>query len=142
MRYLLILSLSFWLLSCTKESDVVSNSIEGSWELSMAQTGMAPSINYDAGNGNILLFTEKTYKIFENNQLIKSGSYTIVQDTSVKESTCLELPADKFKKRLLYDSGESKLFIQIENNKLTTISGCFALDAGSYKEYLRHGVGK
>ncbi len=108
----------------------------------MVQTGMVASINYDAGNGNILLFTEKTYKIFENNQLIKSGSYTIVQDTSVKESTCLELHVDKFKKRMLYDSEESKLFIQIENNKLTTISGCFALNAGSYKGYLRQGASK
>ena len=136
-------SLTIFFIACKKDNTSsyrnISASIEGSWELQQAQTGMIPLINYPAGNGDILKFINSEYQVFLNGQLIRIGSYTIVGDTSVEAEVCLVLSSDQYKNRIIYDSSynEGKVFIQISNDKLDFLSGCFAYDAGIYKEYTR-----
>jgi hypothetical protein len=110
--------------------------ITGTWELRQAQTGMIPTINYSAGNGNILKFTKTDYEIYSNDQLTKKGRYTITSDASVEDNVCLTIKAGEYTTRIIYDSDDvRKEFFQISNNRLSFLSGCFALDAGYYTEY-------
>ena len=135
---ILFLALPFFLAGCNKDSTNTSNSIEGSWEL-VRISGSRPIINYPAGNGNVLKFTNSTYEAFENGSLEKRGTYTIVEDNTVETNVCLDLPDDQFRDRIIYDNDNraTKSFLQISNDTLSFISGCFAVDAGSRTEYVR-----
>jgi hypothetical protein len=100
---------------------------------------MPGAIDYPAGNGNILKFNDSAFQRFSNNQLIESGIFTLIKDTTFEESVCLVLPAGQFSNRIVYNGkyDSIKVFIQIANNKLTFISGCYALDGGLTKIYQR-----
>ena len=130
-------------LACRKDNinnnNLTLTSIIGSWELNKEQLGMLP-LNYAPGNGNILKFTDSEFQIFANGQLVKSGQYRITRDGTVATETCLVIPTDQYRNRIIYDNNffETKIFVQVSENKLTFISGCFAFDAGNYKEYLRN----
>jgi len=122
-----------------KEDSRNFTSIIGTWELRQLSAAMWPTNNYLPGNGNILKFTNADYETFENGQLVKNGQYAIIKDTTVEENVCLVLPGNEYTNRIIYDSNyiAVKKFIQISNNKLTIISGCYALDAGSTLTYER-----
>ena len=129
--------------SCRKDNvnnnNLILTSIIGSWELNKEQRGMLP-VNYAPGNGNILKFTDSEFQIFANGQLVKSGQYRITRDGTVATEVCLVIPTDQYRNRIIYDNNffETKIFVQVSENKLTFLSGCFAYDAGNYKEYLRN----
>src|SRR5688572_18322810 len=131
-------------LACRKDNinnnNLTLTSIIGSWELNKERKGMIPTINYPPGNGNILKFTDFEFQIFANGQLVRSGQYRISKDSTVASETCLVIPTDQYRNRIIYDNNffETKIFVQVSENKLTFISGCFAFDAGNYKEYLRN----
>ena len=97
-------------------------------------------VNYPPGNGNILKFTESEFQIFTTAQLIKSGQYRIIEDGTVATEICLVIPTDQYRNRIIYENNffDTKIFVQVSENKLTFLSGCFAYDAGNYKEYLRY----
>jgi hypothetical protein len=128
--------------SCKKESAVKnttnSTSVTGSWEL-LTVSGSIPPVNYPSGNGNIFEFTDSAYKKYTNGNLIKSGHYTVVQDASVVAAVGLVIPSGQFTNRIIFDNDTSgnKIFIEIQNNKLTFISGFFPLDGGSSMTYTR-----
>ena len=130
-------------LACRKDNinnnNLTLTSIIGSWELNREQLGMLP-VSYPSGNGNILKFTDSEFQIFINGQLVKSGQYRIVRDSSVATETCLVIPTDQYRDRIIYKNNyfDTKIFVQVSENKLTFLSGCFAYDAGNYKEYLRN----
>jgi len=131
--------LNLFLPACKKDNSTSLTSIAGSWELSREQSGMTPAINYSSGNGNILKFTDSEFQIFSNGQPVKRGEYTLVKVSSVATETCLVVPTDQYRNRIVYDNKhfEPKVFVQISDTSLVFLSGCFALDYGSYKEYLR-----
>ena len=122
-----------------KNNNPILKSLVGSWELKKEQLGMLP-VNYPSGNGNILKFTETGFQFFTNGQLVKSGQYIIVGDNSVTTEVCLVIPTDQYRNRIIYDNNyfDTKIFLQVSENKLTFLSGCFAVDGGHYKEYLRN----
>jgi hypothetical protein len=124
----------------TNNNNITLISLIGSWELKREQSGMLPIINYTSGNGNILKFTDSDFQIFANGQLIKSGQYSIIGDNSVTAEVCLVIATDQYRNRIIYNDNPSgnKVFVQVFENKLTFLSGCFALDAGNYKEYVRN----
>src|SRR5436305_11925461 len=124
-------------IGCKKDSTYMSDSIIGTWELRQAQTGMIPTKNYSAGNGNILKFTKTDYEVYSNGQLTKKGHYTITSDASVEDNVCLIIESGKYTTRIIYDSDymARKEFFQISNSRLSFLSGCFALDGGSFTEY-------
>jgi len=122
----------------TDNNNLTLTSIIGSWELNKEQLGMLP-VSYSPGNGNILKFTDSEFQIFANGQLVKSGQYRITKDSTVTTEVCLVIPIDQFRNRIIYDNNffATKIFVQVSENMLTFLSGCFAYDAGNYKEYLR-----
>jgi hypothetical protein len=129
--------------SCKKDEtakDITNyTSIVGAWELRQVQNGMIPTIDYSSGNGNILKFSDSTYEKYTNNNLVKSGQYIIIEDTSVVAEVGLLIPSGQFTHRIIYDNDFSshKTFIQISDNKLTFLSGFFPLDGGSNVLYQR-----
>ncbi|MEI9908923.1 MAG: hypothetical protein WDO71_04200 [Bacteroidota bacterium] len=129
--------LLLFIISCKKETRVVSISIEGSWEL--RQTNGMLSITYPPGNGHIIKFNSGNYERSLNGQITQSGRYRIVQDTTVSSATCLVIPAGQYTHRIIYDNNmaSEKVFIEFSANKLTFLSGCFAYDAGSFADYAR-----
>jgi len=100
---------------------------------------MSPGVSkYGAGNGNILAFTGTNYKIYKGGQVIKSGQFTVVQDTTVEESVCLLFPKGQYTSRVEYaDSAVGKIFYQVVGSKLTFYAGCYAYDAGHSEVYER-----
>lgn len=135
---IMLLAASTLLPGCKKD-DRFTSSLQGSWELRKEQSGMTPTINYSAGNGSRLVFSETNYQTFVNGQLSNSGTYSIVQDPSAESEVCLVIPPGQFKNRIIFDSDTtaSKIFIQISNDTLTVLKGCFAVDAGSSKQYVK-----
>lgn len=138
----IFLSILFVLLSaCNKETSNADTKrlLLGEWELRKVQSGKAPVVEYPAGNGNTLLFTTAGYKMFVNGQLNNQGSYTIINDTTAQSEVCLVLQPGEYQNRIVYDKSESskKVFLQISGDTLTFLSGCFAYDGGTYKEYRR-----
>ena len=137
-------------LACRKDNinnnNITLTSIIGSWELSRESIGMAQTgINYPSGNGNILKFTDSRFQIFANGQLVKSGQYKIIRDSSVATELCIVVPTDQYRNRIIYNNNlfhnnhfDNKIFVQVSENKLTFRSGCYALDGGHYQEYLRN----
>jgi hypothetical protein len=130
-------TLFLFVVSCKKESNVISNSIEGLWELRRA-SGMF-STAYPPGNGHIIKFTDNNYEISVNGQITQSGRYSIVPDSTAESATCLVIPAGQYTNRIIYDNNVTakKVFIEISGNSLVFLSGCFAYDAGSSSEYAR-----
>ena len=134
---LFILPLVNW--SCKKNANQGSGSVAGTWELRAISGGMSPgSIQYAAGNGNIVAFAGTSYKIYKGGQVIKSGQFSVVQDDSVETSVCLVFPKGEYTSRVVYaDSSTTKIFYQVKGDKLTFYSGCYAYDAGHSEVYQR-----
>jgi hypothetical protein len=124
--------------SCKKVSDSVATSIEGNWEL-LRVSGSRALIRYPAGNGNMLKFSASNYETYENNRLVKAGTYKIVEDASAESAVCLVLREREYTNRIIYDNDTNppKKFMQITADTLSIIGGCFAVDAGSNTEYVR-----
>jgi hypothetical protein len=125
--------------ACRKANTTTGNiSLAGTWELRQT-SAMGGLKNYAPGNGNLIKFTDSTYKFYSNNTLVKSGIYTTTADDSAAETLCLQLPENEYTNRIIYDnaSDSTKVFFDLDNNVLKMISGCFAYDAGSSQQYER-----
>ncbi|GEO10222.1 hypothetical protein [Segetibacter aerophilus] len=131
--------LTIFTTSCSKDNNESTTPIEGNWELVRVQGGRASVTNYPRGNGNRLRFTGANYQASKNGQIVKSGSFTILNDPSADKEICLVLQPNEYRQRILYDNDytASKVFFQVKNDTLTFLSGCFAVDAGTSKEYMR-----
>ena len=133
------------LLSCKKDENANSNknisaALIGTWELRQTSAAMNPiATNYAPGNGNLLKFTEDKYEVYKNGVLARRGSYAVVPDTTVETSVCLIYPDGYFTNRIDYKDSvlAFKQFIQITNDTLNIVAGCYALDAGHAVKYIR-----
>lgn len=111
--------------------------ISGTWELRQL-TGQIGTKQFPAGNGNTITFSGNEYTgtgaefgIFGRNNFPFKGDYEIVEDSSVKESVGLEIPADEFRQRFVLNSDTTeKFFFHIKGNQLRIMSGYFPLDSG------------
>lgn len=110
--------------------------LQGSWELRKLYGGLVTT-TYPPGNGNIINFSGNHYIITANGQIVISGEYRIVTDFSVRESTCLDIPAGLYAKRIIFDNNidAPKTFLERFGNKLTLLSGCEVADGGNYRDY-------
>jgi hypothetical protein len=126
--------------SCKKDgtSNANSTSILGKWELKETM-GMTPTTEYPPGNGNMLKYSDSAYEMYTNNNLVKSGNYIILEDSSAEAEVGLVIPPGQFTHRIVYDNDflSHKIFFQISNNKLTFLSGFFPIDGGSKDSYQR-----
>jgi len=123
-----------------KKSGKSQSPIDGTWEIRKTSGGMMPGEQlHSPGNRNMLKFDNGQYEQYVNGALTKSGEYEIVSDNTVGQSVCLEMPDGQFASRIIYDNETTseKVFIQVSNNTLTFISGCYALDGGHSSEYER-----
>jgi len=138
-RYSLLLFLVILLVntSCKKESNDSSVGLEGVWELRSARSMI--SSDYLPGNGHIISFTRNKYERIDNGTITNSGEFQVIEDLTASESTCLNIPAGKYTSRIVFDNNmtTTKTFYEISGNKLTIVSGCFAVDAGVSLEYER-----
>lgn len=133
------------LISCKKDDNVnssknISASLIGTWELRQTSAAMNPlATNYAPGNGNLLKFTEDKYEVYKNGLLARRGSYAVVPDSTVETSVCLIYPDGVFTNRIDYKDSvlAFKQFIQITNDTLNIVAGCYALDAGHTVKYVR-----
>jgi len=125
--------------SCKKDATQKDNntSVIGTWELRDISGGMMPgSIKFAPGNGNILKLSSTDYGIYKSNQLIKSGTYKIVADTTVEQNVCLIIKDGEFTNRIDYsDTTSIKIFFQLDGSKLVFQSGCYAVDGGHSEVY-------
>lgn len=82
---LIILSLPGFY-SCKKCHVDPSNAIIGNWELRKTSGGLSGTTTvYPLGSGYTLKFTGNTYEWYDNGQLFRNGTYSIVNDTSREE---------------------------------------------------------
>ncbi len=125
-------------ISCKKETVKAKEGIQGVWDLRKI-SGSWVAQTYQPGSGNDISFTGTIYQIRENGQVVESGEYEIVADATVGESTCLNIEAGKYPLRINFKNARypQKVFFELSGNNLTLLSGCFAVDAGSRREYER-----
>jgi hypothetical protein len=133
---LLILALTA---GCKKESaEETSTGIKGTWELrrvngEMLEMDLAP------GNGNLLKFTDSTYQVHVNGQLVRAGKYKLVID-SAGPPACIAVPEAWFRQRIIYDDDYTGpgSFFQIENARLN-IASCRPgwADARTWNIYIK-----
>jgi hypothetical protein len=125
------LLMSAW--SCKKNNNDMPASVKGDWEL--RSTSSMIVINYQPGNGNILSFSDSTYKKYTNGVLSKSGIYKVVKDLTFNS---LIVPPGQYINRIIYDgdSAATKIFFQLSHNAITFISGSFAADDGVIINYV------
>ncbi len=138
----MVVTTSFLLsMSCNKNENKKSKSatsLVGTWELRETSGAMSPTVSkFPAGNGNLLIFTENTYELRKNGQVVKNGSYQIVADSTVEKSVCLVFPKGEYAYRIAYDdnNNEPKQFFHVSGNKLGLVAGCYAYDAGHKEVY-------
>jgi hypothetical protein len=137
-RILPIIFLISTLIACKKEKDTnTSTNIVGNWELAETSAAMTPVITYPTGHGDYLIITDSTYAYYGAGQLVKSGTYTIMDDATVEQNVCLVIPDDQFTRRIVFDNNTStpKVFFDIRDEKLSFISDCYAIDAGHKTVY-------
>lgn len=125
--------------SCNKDASQKSNnnSIEGIWELrqTSAQSGVK---NYEWGNNNMFYFTSNGFQKYSPGEITDSGTYRLIHDTSASENVCLVLTKGEYETRIEFNNVElPKQFIQISNDSLYFLSGCFANDGGTAAIYVR-----
>ena len=132
--------------ACQKQEAVeksrVATSLIGSWELRAMQGGMLPGKELAPGNGAVLQFTATHYTKYENNTVVETGTYSLVQDSTVSETVGLQMPAGKFAYHIVLknDANQRPTFIDLEDDKLSLVTGYFPLDYGVLKQYVRISV--
>jgi len=125
--------------SCKKHHDpgTPSPELTGHWELAEISGSMPPKA-FAEGNGNRLVFYDNKYMSYENGQLVKSGTYTTIEDNTVEENICLIVPDDQFTRRIVFDTlSATKKFYNISNDSLSITFGCYAVDGGQKLTYKR-----
>lgn len=107
------------------------------WELRSVQASITPTKTYASGNGNLLEFdNDRSYRIWANGQVTKTGFFNIVQDTS--SGICEARPGPEWI-RLVYDSNftAAKTFVKVADTTLQLQTGCMAVDGGVFSIYKR-----
>lgn len=120
-------------ISCKKNAKTPSQTLSGTWEIRSSMIGDTPLKTYSAGNDSLLKFTDNTYSISIKGQVIKSGTYAVVEDHSFNQQP---VPEGQFTHRIDYqDSTQQKVFFQVNGDSLTFLSGRFEVDGGIKLQY-------
>jgi len=98
--------------SCKKESD--DSRIIGEWEIRSYAGGLLPSAQFPAGNGQVLKFTATDYVQIKDGQILKSGTYKIIEEKFWEGNY-----------RIIFDEDLQALptYLKISDNKLTIFTG-------------------
>lgn len=122
-RILFFLAITLLTFGCKKEVPV-SDSLTGTWELSVDVGGWSGVHNHKPGNDTLAVFTSGTYSFYQKGTLVKSGNYSTKKDTIYMYGT--------LGNRIIFDGqdvGSPHEFFEIKNNQLTLFIDAY--DAGS-----------
>lgn len=136
MKKLIVFAATLLLLAGCKKDHTKNNidtTLNGSWEYRGTAcycSAAADTVANKPGNGNIFTFLNGTYKHIEKGQVIKSGTYVVVNDSETFGGTTSAVT------RIIYDgdTAAAKTFYRISNNKLT-LFGTIPLAADGPEEY-------
>jgi len=136
MKKLIIFAAALLLLAGCKKDHTKNNAadpLNGTWEYRGTACYCSAALDTVAdkpGNGNILSFLNGTYKHIEKGQVIKSGTYVIVNDSVTFAGATSPVT------RIIYDgdTAAAKTFFRINNNKLT-LFGTIPLEVDGPEEY-------
>ncbi|MBS1503659.1 MAG: hypothetical protein JST32_16435, partial [Bacteroidetes bacterium] len=101
-----------------------SDSLKGTWELSVDVGGWSGVHNHKPGNDTLVVFTGTSYSFLQKGVLVRSGTYQTQKDTIFRDHT--------LGNRIIFDgqdAGYPHEFFTIRNNQLTLFIDAF--DAGS-----------
>ena len=118
--------------SCIKTKTTPSI-VAGTWEIRSSQISIIPPVIYPAGNDSLLKFTNTNYSIYSKGQLVKTGTYTIL---NVATSPVQNASAPLFSHQIIYDGNtDAKSYVLVSGNKMTFEEGDMEVDAGIVTEY-------
>ncbi|WP_157557939.1 hypothetical protein [Niabella aurantiaca] len=132
-----ILGLTLLMAACEKSADNQPTTLEGKWEM-RTTWGDMPLTTYPEGNGNQLQFNNNHYVRLENNEVKKTGTFSLVKDKSAEATVGLVIPEGQFESRIIFESDPGqKVFYQFSNDTLYLLQGFFPTDGGSKTGYVR-----
>ncbi|MDQ3292186.1 MAG: hypothetical protein M3Q05_12945 [Bacteroidota bacterium] len=114
------------ILGCRKEK--IDNTLTGRWELRSTAGGYNMPHTYTPGNGTILKFEDDKYYRYSNGQLVKSGTYTLVEGRSFD---------NRRMNQIIYDGDTSfpTKFLEIRKGKLIIYLGAHISLDGAVVQY-------
>ncbi|MBS1565149.1 MAG: hypothetical protein JST39_12220, partial [Bacteroidetes bacterium] len=122
-------------------TDPPMDALTGSWKLVVSQAGLTPVHVYtSADSAYTVQFSGSAYSFKTNNVITRSGSYSLMRDSTFTSNVCLAQPAvSPYLGRIVFDSiyTTNKTFLRLVNDSLFMASGCFAIDGGRIAIY-RH----
>jgi nitrous oxide reductase accessory protein NosL len=114
------------LISCKKDDEKIS-SLEGTWELKSQTNGTSGNVTeYPSNNGSLIIFSHNNYQTFSNHQLVKSGTFKVVEETSILNNSK--------GKRIIYDNDPDQIrtFFNVKGNSLEMYVDAFDGPTTSY----------
>jgi len=111
--YILLFTIAVAAFSCKKEIPV-SDSLTGTWELSVDYTGWGGTHTHKPGNDTTVVFTDAKYTFSAKGTIVRSGAYTTKKDT-------IHI-YNQLGNRIVFDGDDPNYiheFYTIQNNQLT-----------------------
>ena len=124
-------------------SEVVSQ-LQGIWELRHMQMSWWPDSTFAPANGNTIVFTGAEWTMRQGSSEV-SGTYTITKfvQSPVPSGACNEIRVEEYPWLLTGKHNSDTVVsagLRLKGDTLTLRSGCFAVDGGLLKVYVRvHG---
>ena len=118
-QWLLVCFLLLSFAGCKKDAES-RTALEGTWELKSETNGMKGGITqYPPNNGNLVVFSGSRYQTFFNKQLVKSGSFKIVEE--------MRNLTNSKGNRIIYDndSDQVRTFFNVSDNGLEMFVDAF-----------------
>ena len=138
-----ILLISF--LSCSKSHPSspgeVADKLQGIWELRHMQMSWWPDSTFAPGSGNTIIFHNATWTMRQGSSDI-SGTYTITKfvQAPVPSGACNEIRVEEYPWLFTGRHNSDTVVsagLHLKGDTLVLRSGCFAVDAGLQKVYVR-----
>jgi hypothetical protein len=146
MKFVFLLAMAFTLLAqtgCEKQdapeevypgisAPVDEGTLTGAWELRMAYGGYGlPNTSpvHAPGNGRIWHFTDSAYALYSKGQLLTSGRYNHIKDTSQATGTLMDAI-------VMPTNGNLKIHYGFTKDTLVLFQGTIAAD-GTIEKYVR-----
>jgi hypothetical protein len=118
-QLLLLLVFTILTIAC-KKSEL--RDLPGSWVLVSADGGISPGSQNTSGSG--IVFTDNTYKRYQNGKEVQSGTYQIVRD-KIDGKKVYRLTFDGY-------TGDRAHYFEIKKNNLRIYPGPLMADALEY----------
>lgn len=132
-----VLGMTLLIAACKKSADNKPTVLEGKWEMRTVW-GDIPLTTYAEGNGDQLHFSNNHFVRLEQNEVKKTGSFSLVKDKTAEATVGLVIPEGQFESRIVFETDpQQKVFYQFTNDTLYLVQGFFPGDGGTKKGYVR-----